>query len=164
MPLTAEELAEFARLVGYAVLQSQALEETLALHLVMVHKADAKAARRDVETMFAKAEKQTLGQLFRAIQDKGKRPSDLLSRLEHFVGERNWLIHRSRRENRRNLRSDAMRSQLIARITAVANEALSLMTTFQELTEAHLIARGEDRAKMQARADEIYRGWASDPG
>jgi hypothetical protein len=49
MPLTAEELAEFARLVGYAVLQSQALEETLALHLVMVHKADAKAARRDVE-------------------------------------------------------------------------------------------------------------------
>ena len=130
MPLTAEEFAEFARLVGYAVLHIQELEEILAVHLVIVHKTDAKAALRDVETMFANASKQTLGQLFRAIQDKGKSPSDLLSRLDHFLDERNWLIHRSRRENRRNLRSDAMRSQLIARITAVANEALSLMTTF----------------------------------
>jgi hypothetical protein len=163
MPLTAEELAEFARSVGHAVLQIQELEETLAVHLVFVHKADARAARRDVETMFAKAEKQTLGQLSRAIRDTGTSPSNLLSRLEHFVNERNWLIHRSRRENRRDVRSNARRSQLIARITAVANEALSLMTTFQELTEAHLIARGADRAKIQARADEIYREWTSDP-
>ena len=51
MPLTAEELAEFARSVGHAVLQIQELEGTLAVHLVLVHKADARAARRDVETM-----------------------------------------------------------------------------------------------------------------
>jgi hypothetical protein len=159
MPLTAEELSELTRLVGYAVLQIQVLEETLQVHLVLVHKADAKAARRDVETMFAKTSKHNLGWLFRDIQDTGKSPSDLLSRLEHFVDERNWLIHRSRRENPRNIRSDAKRSQLIARITAVVNEALSLMTTFQELTEAHLIARGVDRAKMQARTAEIYREW-----
>ena len=107
MPLTAEEFTEFVRLVGHAVLQIQELEEILAMHLVIVHKTDARVALRDVETMFANASKQTLGQLFRAIQGKGKSPSDLLSRLEHFVGERNWLIHRSRRENRRNLRSDA---------------------------------------------------------
>jgi hypothetical protein len=78
MPLTAEEFAEFARLVGHAVLQIQELEEILAVNLVIVHKTDAKAALRDVETMFANASKQTLGQLFRA--------SDLLSRLEHFCG------------------------------------------------------------------------------
>jgi hypothetical protein len=164
MPLTAEELAELTRHVGYAVLQIQELEETLALHLVLVYEADAKTARRDVETMFVNASKRTLGQLFRDIQKKGKSPSGVLSRLEHFVDERNWLIHRSRRENPGNLRSDARRSQVIARITAMANEALSLMTTFQELTEAHLIARGFDRAKIQARADEIYREWNSTPG
>jgi len=163
MSLTAEEFEKFAALLGHAVLQIQVLEETLAVHLVIVHKADAKAARRDIETMFAKASKQTLGQLSRAIQDTGKSPSDLLSRLEHFVDERNWLVHRSRLENRRDLNSDARRSQLIGRITAVADDALSLLTTFTELTEAHLIARGLDSAKIQARADEIYRVWTSDP-
>lgn len=162
MPLTAQEFAEFAAFVSHAVWQTQVLEETLAVHLVIVHKADAKAARRDAETMFAKTSKQTLGQMFRAIRDMGKSPSDSLSRLDHFVDERNWLIHRSRLENRRDLNSDATRSQLIARITAVADEALSLMRTFQELTEAYLIAQGVDRAKIQARADEIYRKWTSD--
>ena len=161
MHLTAEEFAEVASFVGHAVWQIQILEETVAVHLVLVHKADAKTARRDVQAMFAKASKQTLGQLFGTIRDTGKGPSDLLSRLEHFVNERNWLIHRSRHENRKDLYSDATRSQLVARISAVADEALSLLTAFQDLTDTHLIARGMDRAKIQARADEIYREWTA---
>ena len=161
MPLTAEEFAQVASFVGHAIWQIQVLEQTAAVHLVLVHKVDTKKARRDVETMFAKASKQTLGQLFRDIRDTGKGPSDLLSRLERFVDERNWLIHRSRHENRKDLYSDERRPQLVTRINAVADEALSLMTAFQEVTEAHLIAHGMDRAKMQARTDEIYREWTT---
>src|SRR5438067_12898164 len=161
MPLTADEFSEVASFVGHAVWQIQVLEESVALHLVLVHKVDAKTARRDAETMFAKTSKQTLGQLFGAIRDTGKEPSDLLSRLEHVVDERSWLIHRSRHENRKDLYSDARRPQLIARINAVADQALSLLTEFQNLTDTHLIARGMDRAKMQARADEIYREWTA---
>ena len=162
LPLTAEEFAEVASFVGHAVLQIQVLEETAAVHLVMIHKTDAKTARREVEAMFAKASKQTLGQLFSAIRDSGKGPSDLLTRLEHFVDERNWLIHRSHHENRLDLYSDARHPQLIARIQAVADEAIALITAFQEQTEAHLVARGMDRVKMQARAEEIYREWSTE--
>jgi hypothetical protein len=162
MPLTAEEFADVASFVGHAVWQIQVLEETAAVHLVMVHKADAKTARREVETMFARASKQTLGQLFSAIRDASKGASDLLSRLERFVDERNWLIHRSRHENRKDLYSDTRRPQLVARIQAVGDEALALMTAFQDQTEAHLMARGMDRAKMQARADAIYREWTAE--
>jgi hypothetical protein len=161
MPLTAEEFSDFASFVGHAVWQIQVLEETAAVHLVMVHKVDAKTARRDVESMFAKASKQTLGQLFGAIRDAGKGPQDLLARLERFVHERNWLIHRSRHENRKDLSSDARRPHLIARVNAVADEALALLTAFQDLMDTHLIARGMDRARMQERADEIYRQWAT---
>lgn len=161
MPLTAEEFSDVASYIGHAVWQIQVLEETVALHLVLVHKADAKTARRDVATMFAKASEQTLGQLLGGIRDTGKAPSDLLSRLAHFVNERNWLIHRSRHENREDLYSDTRRPQLVARISAVADEALSLLTTFQNLTDTHLIARGMDLAKMHARAEEIYREWTT---
>jgi len=161
MSLTVEEFSDVASFVGHAVWQIQVLEETVALHLVMVHKVDAKTARRDTEKMFARASKQTLGQLFGAIRDIGKSPSDLLSRFERFVDERNWLIHRSRHENRKDLYSDTRRPQLVARISAVADEALSLLTAFQDLTEAHLIARGMDRAKMKPRAEDVLREWAS---
>ena len=158
----AEQFYEVAALIGHAVWQIQVLEETVAVHLVLVHKADAKTARREVEAMFAKASKQTLGQLFGAIRDTGKSHSDLLSQLEHFVDERNWLIHRSRLENRKDLNSPTKRPQLVARISGIADEALSLMTAFQDLTETHLIARGMDRAKIQARAEEIYREWTAE--
>jgi hypothetical protein len=50
---------------------------------------------------------------------------------------------------------------LIVRINAVADEARSLLTAFQGLTDTHLIAQGMDRATMQARADEIYREWTA---
>ena len=161
MTLTAEEFSEVASYIGHAVWQIQILEETVALHLVLVNKADAKAARRDVMTMFAKASKQTLGRLLRGIRDTRKTPSELLSRLEPFVHERNWLIHHSRHENRKDLNSDSGRAQLIARINTLADEALFLMTRFQDLTETHVVAQGMDRAKIKARADQIYREWAT---
>ena len=47
MPLTAEEFSDVASFVGHAVWQIQVLEETVAVHLVMVHKVDAKTARRE---------------------------------------------------------------------------------------------------------------------
>jgi hypothetical protein len=72
MALTAEEFSEVASHIGHAVWQIQVLEETVALHLVLVHKADAKAARRDVTTMFSKAPRQTLGQLLRGIRNTKK--------------------------------------------------------------------------------------------
>ncbi|HZS18163.1 MAG TPA: hypothetical protein VFA51_09565 [Candidatus Udaeobacter sp.] len=158
MPLTPEEFSHVAAHIGAAVWQIQVLEETVALHLVLVHKVDAKTARRDIEAMFAKASKQTLGQLLRGIRDSQKNPSDLLALLETFVHERNWFIHHSR-EKRKDLDSDKKRAQFVARIEALAADALSLMTRFQDLTETHLIARGFDRAKIKARANQIYREW-----
>src|SRR5438067_12424071 len=128
MPLTADEFSEVASFVGHAVWQIQVLEESVALHLVLVHKVDAKSARRDAETMFAKTSKQTLGQPFGAIRDTGKEPSDLLSRLEHCVDARNWLIHPTRHGNHKDLYSDARRPQLIANSHAAADSSPPLLT------------------------------------
>src|SRR5437899_13005263 len=88
MPLTAEEFSDVASFVGHAVWQIQVLEETVAVHLVMVHKVDAKTARRDAEEMFAKASRQTLGQLFGAVRDAGMRIAKTFIRT---LGVLNWL-------------------------------------------------------------------------
>ncbi|PYJ45009.1 MAG: hypothetical protein DME85_13910, partial [Verrucomicrobia bacterium] len=97
--ITPEEFSELTSLVGYAVWQIQVLERVLAGHLVMVHQITTDTARSEIETMFVKTARHTLGQLFSAIRKTGGEPESLLPRLEGFTIERNWLVHRTRHEN-----------------------------------------------------------------
>jgi hypothetical protein len=129
MPLTPEEFSEVPAYIGHAVWQIQVLEETVALHLVLVHKVDAKTARRDVATMFARASKQTLGQLLRGIRDTKKTPSDLLARLETFVDERNWLVHHSRESRNR--------FQVVTRTLAGSGDSPSAKATTKDASRAN---------------------------
>jgi hypothetical protein len=101
--ITPDEFSELTSFVGYAIWQIQVLEQVLGSYLVMVHQITTDKARTEIETMFVKAAKHTLGQLFIAIRKTGGGPESLLPRLERFIVERNWLVHRSRQENRTDL-------------------------------------------------------------
>src|SRR3954470_20832166 len=107
-----EEFSELTSLVGYAVWQIQVLEQVLASYLIMVHRITTATPRTEVETMFLKTAKHTLGQLFSAIRKTGGWSESLLPRLERFIVERNWLVHRSRHENRSDLYSPVKRTAL----------------------------------------------------
>jgi hypothetical protein len=154
-----DEFSGLTSLVGYAVWQIQVLEQVLACYLVMVHRITADMARTEIETMFVKAARNTLGQLFTAIRNTRGAPEDLLPRLERFIDERNWLVHRSRQENRIDLYSPEKPIALSQRLRAIADEALSLMRAFQQATEDHLIARGMTKAEIDASAERIRREW-----
>ena len=157
--ITPEEFSELTSLVGYAVWQIQILERVLAGHLVMVHQITTDTARSEIETMFVKTARHTLGQLFSAIRKTGGEPESLLPRLEGFIIERNWLVHRSRHENPSDLYSPAKRTALRQRLCAIADEALSLMKAFQRATEDHLIGQGMTKAQIDARAKRIRKEW-----
>jgi hypothetical protein len=117
------------------------------------------AARFEIEAMFSKTAKQTLGQLFGAIRDTGQGSSDLLVRLEKFVNERNWLVHRSRDDNPSVLYTTATRLALICRIDAIAEEALFLASSFQRATEEHLTRLGVAKTQIDADAARILKRW-----
>jgi len=155
--ITPEEFSELTSLVGYAVWQIQVLEQVLASYLVMVHQIIPDTARTEIETMFVETAKHTLGQLFTAIRKTGGAPELLLPRLEGFIIERNWLVHRSRHENRSDLYSSAKRTALRQRLSAIADEALSLMKAFQQATEDHLIGQGMTKDDIDARAKQIRK-------
>jgi hypothetical protein len=159
LPITADKFADVTALVGYTVWQIQILERVLASHLVMVHKLQLGAARTEVESMFHKVGKQTLGQLFRAIENEGGAPAALLPRLKQFVDERNWLVHRSRHDNRKDIYTARPRLRLSQKISTIADEAFSLAKAFQEATEKHLIACGMSKADIDLRAQQIMRDW-----
>jgi len=160
LPITPEEFNEVACQIGFAVLQIQVLEQALAVHLVLVHKVSVEMARSEIEKLFLKTEKRTLGQLFKDIHDTNRATPTLLLRLESFVKERNWLIHRCRHENRTDFYSEVKRTVLIRRIGAIAEESLALQKAFQKATEDHSIAQGISRVEIETRAAKIYQDWS----
>src|SRR5436853_488831 len=162
LPITPEEFAGVTQTVGFAVWQLQVLEQVAAIYLVLVHKALPATARDEVQTMFAKTEKRTLGQLFGEIRDSTEGKATFLPDLEALVDERNWLIHRSRHQNRKDLYFSEKRSALNNRIEALAAEALRIAKEFELATERHMISLGIPTAELDRLSAEIFRSWTTE--
>ena len=111
--------------------------------------------------MFAKAGKSTLGQLLRSIQATGTAPQSLTESLDAFVPTRNWLVHHSRHESHHEMYSTAGREALVARLAAIADEALELAKAFQAATEAHLKSLGISREQIDRDAARILNEWTT---
>jgi hypothetical protein len=161
LPLTLDQLHEVTAQVGFALWQTQIAESTVGTYLVLVHKATVGQARAEVEGMFAKAGKSTLGQLLLSIEATGTAPQSLIDALDAFVPRRNWLVHHSRHESHRDMYSAAGRAALIARLAAIADEALDLAKAFQVATEAHLESIGIPRAQIDRDVARILNEWTT---
>ena len=159
MPLTEDELHEVTAQVGFALWQTQVAEDTVGAYLVFVHQATPAKARTEVEAMFAKAGKSTLGQLLRAIESTGTAPQNLVDALDAFVDKRNWLVHHSRRETRKAMYSASGRETTIARFAAIADEALDLAKHFQASTEAHLETLGISKDQIDRDMEKLLNKW-----
>jgi hypothetical protein len=160
LPLTTDELHEVTAQVGFALWQTQVAEETVGVYLVFVHQASPSRARAEFEAMFAKAGRSTLGQLLRAIESTGNAPQHLVDALDAFVEKRNWLVHYSRRECRRAMYSGSGRAAIIARLAAIADEALELGKAFQAVTEAHLETLGISKEQMDRDTAKLLDEWS----
>jgi len=159
LPLTEAELHEVTEQVGFALWQTQSAEETVGAYLVFVHQATPSKARDQVEAMFTKAGKSTLGRLLRAIESTGNAPQALVDSLDAFVGKRNWLVHYSRRDCRKDMYSAPGRARIIARLAVIADEALQLAKAFQAETQAHLEKLGISNEQIDRDAEKLLNEW-----
>jgi len=159
LPLSPEDLHEVTAQVGFALWQIQVLELAVGGYLVRVHKITPAVAKIQAQAMFDRAGKSTLGQLLREIHAAGNAPQHLTETLDRFVPRRNWLVHHSRHETHKEMYSAAGRSSLIARIDAIADEALDLMKAFDTATEEHLIKLGVSKEQIEDGAKNILREW-----
>jgi hypothetical protein len=159
--LTPDELHEVTAQVGFALWQTQITESTVGAYLVLVHKATHGQARSEVEGMFAKAGTHTLGWLLRSIQATSTAPQPLVDALDTFVPRRNWLVHHSRHESHRDMYSAPRRAALIARLAAIADEALEVAKAFQAATEAHLETLGISREQIDRDTARLLNEWTT---
>jgi hypothetical protein len=159
LALTEAELHEVSAQVGFALWQTQVAEETVGAYLVFVHQATPSKARDELEAMFTKARRSTLGQLLQSIGSTGNALQALVDALDAFVDKRNWLVHHSRRDCRKDMYSASGRVSIIRRLAAIADEALQVMKAFQTETEAHLEKLGISKEQIDRDTEKLLTEW-----
>ncbi len=93
-----EHFDELCRQVGFVVMQAQLLESSLARYLVLHRRFNERLAYDQVHEALALADRKTIGNLLKLIEDKCPLPGNLTDRLIKLCDDRNWLVHRLNRE------------------------------------------------------------------
>jgi hypothetical protein len=75
------------------------------------------------------------------------------------LSERNWLIHKSRLDNRAAFYSDSAAHDLIQRIDLISAGVRELMIEIDKLIDSDAIESGIDLADLGRRTDEMLSTW-----
>lgn len=154
---------QVALAVGHTVWQLQLLEDVIGAHLALLHDLQPGCSHEAVQAAVARYRKLTFGQLLGAL-DKALGASRTLSapiraRLEAVKEERNWLVHRSRRDAHVDVYTADGTTRVLARIDTLHASASDLMRDITADTQAGLQARGLDVLRIVATADDVARSW-----
>jgi hypothetical protein len=111
------------------------------------------------------AEGRTLGALLKELAKSGVIEERVSVDLHEILEERNWLVHRARRENRGVIASAELLSELLKRLESLANHSLVMQKSLAADLERYVLDSGVDRAVIEAEADRLARlwGWVTEP-
>jgi len=139
-----EELAILFNLIGQGIWYLQYMED--ALHTFITLKVDIKKIgsvnEKEGEKYLSKRRSNTLGVSLKVAKENHILSKELETRLELFLGERNWLVHRSVNQNGDDLYLDFTRNKLIARIEEFVSEAQILHKVFGKEIEKFTTSQG----------------------
>jgi hypothetical protein len=152
-----DELDAFYHATGAAVWMIQYLEDVLVTLVAMKRHERDPTGPREAYDRLERERKGTLGSIYGRAKDEAIIPKEMEARFETFLEERNWLIHRSKKESSADLYNDDLRVRMIHRIIAVGEEAQDLRNMIYERMEAFVCVRGVDVASVYEVADETIR-------
>lgn len=154
-------LDAIAQKVGFALWQIQELEGMAAGYFVLLVQAKKGMGHAEGMALVEKAQSKTLGVTVQKITKAGLLSSELETRFDNLLSERNWLVHRSRADSRAAVHHDADVSNLILRLEAIADESLDLMTEIRKLVESHALQHGVSKKQVYKNAKDLLEQWHS---
>ena len=155
----AVRLELLAKLIGFAVLQVQALESASAEYLVLRSKAKRGMGASEASALIERAKREPFGITVGGMAKAGLLSSELELRFRNVLKERNWLIHRSRSDNSAAMRSDEATSALLQRVQGIADDSVSLIREISELTTAFVRDAGVSQEAIDAATRDITLAW-----
>lgn len=154
-----ERVAELMRSVGFSLWQLQELETTVATYFVVRVHAHRGIGTTRGNSLLKEAEGRTLGALLKELAKSGVIDERISIDLHEILEQRNWLVHRSRRENRGVIASAELLGELLKRLESLADRSLVLQKSLTAELERYVLDSGVDRAVIEAEADRLARHW-----
>jgi hypothetical protein len=137
-----QNLFQFYERMGQCLYQIQCFENAIEHYLVHVHQTDMTMEREEIERIYKIHDKFTIGHLFKEVMKCEKLPNELENRITNFIGERNWLVHHCRKENKDDLFNENKFPLLLERLDNLSDESLALAKLFLNKSEEYTIAQG----------------------
>ena len=155
----AERLEVVTQRVGFTLWQLQELEVVAAYVFVLLAKAKKGMGEVAGNALLDKATGDTFGGTFRKMKKAGILPDEIESRFDHVLGERNWLVHRSRESSGQAIDSAADTAGLVQRINDIETEGMQLMRELKGLAERHVEAHGVTQSEIDAEVRNLVGQW-----
>jgi hypothetical protein len=151
-----EELHPLFALIGSAIWHLQHVENVLAATLTLKHEIKTRGSVSPEEgyRLLAKHGQNTLGKSLRIAREAELMSPGLLQRLAVFKEERDWLVHRSVREQADEIYTDEGRDATFSRIETFSSEARALHSLIASELETFVVAQGATRDWILARAHD----------
>jgi uncharacterized protein YutE (UPF0331/DUF86 family) len=145
--------------VGFAVWQLQELENAAATYLVVcVHAQPGIGVQRGQE-LLAEAEKKPLGALLKDLQRHKVIQGELADALQAVLEDRNWVVHRARRESRGVLSDPEALRTLMERLEALADHAAALLARLGGEIHTQVMKAGASQEVIDAESKRLRQKW-----
>lgn len=154
-----DRLAALMRAVGFALWQLQELENTAASFIVVrLRDAHGVGIERGSE-IAAEVESRPLGPLVKELVAAGATNEKIGAELAALLEERNWLVHRARRETRGVLGSDEIYVGTMNRLEVMADRSLALTKELGATVEAYVIDAGVSPEFIEQESERLASSW-----
>ncbi|HEX9757479.1 MAG TPA: hypothetical protein VGB26_06715 [Nitrospiria bacterium] len=157
----ADRFTAIMQKIGFAIWQLQELEWATAHYLTLCLHAKRGIGQEKGAALLEAAGRGTFGSLLNELSKSGILASELAKRLNAALDDRNWLVHRSRRENRGVLNSDKQCAILIAKLERISAEALSLLKEVGQLIERYALDSGVSKEFVDREAERLLIQWGT---
>lgn len=141
-------------LVGEAVCAVQHVEEALS-HSIVIKKIRPEL-KKEADNLLEVHRSYTLGRAITIARQEGLYTESLQKELDEFLSKRNWLIHKSVAQSRREWDLNVSRDKLMARIKDISIQAHSLQLLLVEDLMQFVEENGVDMSRVKAEIDKYY--------
>ncbi len=155
----ADRLSVITQRIGFALWQVQELEGVSARCFVLLVQARKGMGLPEGNALVEKAQARTFGLTIRQLTNAGLLSSEIGARFTALLGERNWLVHRSRADSRSAVHNDPALLVLVSRLNAIADEAVVLIKEISALAERFVRRHAISAQHIDQMAQQLLEEW-----
>lgn len=141
--------------LGESLCAVQILEDALS-HSIVLKKTEPEQ-KKEADNLLKKQRFYTFGKAIIIVKKESLLPKTLEIELSKLLTERNWLIHESITNDKKDFKSDNYFNKLFERIKAITLKAHQLQISIEQDLIEYSEKKGVDMSKVKIDINKYYR-------